>query len=139
VLLIFSVLATIPGPKSPTTTKNAMQVPIRNPMMHSSTIVLPGGPNVWKATRTKKKELYWHQSHHRHLNYLTNFHMRNSLICLQDTELHILNINVITNWHRFRQRFEFRCSISYKCYELTKEFKIPSPCHYRCFKQKVAR
>ena len=53
VLLIFSVLATIAGPKSPTTTKNAIQVPIRNPMMHSSTTVLPGGPNVWKAMRTK--------------------------------------------------------------------------------------
>jgi len=55
VLLIFSVLATIPGPKSPTTTKNAMQVPIRNPMMHSSTTVLPGGPNVWKAMRRERE------------------------------------------------------------------------------------
>ena len=54
-LLIFSVLATIPGPKSPTTTKNAMQVPIRNPMMHNSTTVLPGGPNVWKAMREREK------------------------------------------------------------------------------------
>lgn len=53
-LLIFSVLAAIAGPKSPTTTKNAMQVPIRNPMMHNSTIVLPDGPNVWKATRKIK-------------------------------------------------------------------------------------
>lgn len=54
VLLIFSVLATIAGPKSPTTTKNAMQVPIRNPMTHNSTTVLPDGPNVWKATREIK-------------------------------------------------------------------------------------
>lgn len=54
VLLISSVLATIAGPKSPTTTKNAMHVPIRNPMMQSSTTVLPGGPNVWKATGRKE-------------------------------------------------------------------------------------
>jgi hypothetical protein len=63
VLLISSVLATIAGPKSHTTTKNATHVPIRKPMMQSSTTVLPGGPNVWKAIG-RKKTLLRPYSHH---------------------------------------------------------------------------
>lgn len=43
---------TISGPKSPTTTKNAIHVPIRNPIMHNSAVNFPVDPNTWKAKTT---------------------------------------------------------------------------------------
>ena len=40
---------TIGGAKSPITTKKAVHVPIRKPIILTSTHSLPAGPNVWKA------------------------------------------------------------------------------------------
>lgn len=40
----------ISGPRSPITTKNAMQVPIKNPIIPISTMNLPKAPKAWKAT-----------------------------------------------------------------------------------------
>jgi hypothetical protein len=42
-------LVSISGPKSPMTTKKAMHVPSRKPIMLNSTASLPVGPNVWNA------------------------------------------------------------------------------------------
>lgn len=39
----------ISGPKSPTTTKNAITVPIRKPMIPSSTNSFPVEPRAWNA------------------------------------------------------------------------------------------
>lgn len=47
--LILNIFAMICGPRSPTTTKYAMQVPIKKPIMPTSTANLPAGPNTWNA------------------------------------------------------------------------------------------
>lgn len=44
-------LATICGPKSPTTTKYVMHVPIKYPITHSSTINLPDEPKMYEAEK----------------------------------------------------------------------------------------
>ena len=43
------MLPTMGGAKSPMTTKKAVQVPMRKPIILTSTHNLPAGPNVWKA------------------------------------------------------------------------------------------
>lgn len=51
--LLFSIFPTISGPRSPTTTKNAMQVPRRKPIMKSSTKNFPVLPKAWNAKNSK--------------------------------------------------------------------------------------
>lgn len=46
---MLNILETICGPRSPTTTKYAMHVPIRKPIIPSSTANLPADPNTWNA------------------------------------------------------------------------------------------
>lgn len=43
------------GPKSPTTTKYVMHVPIKYPITHSSTINLPDEPKMYDAEKRRKK------------------------------------------------------------------------------------
>lgn len=49
VFFMLNVLPIICGPKSPITTKNAIQVPIRNIIMLNSTVTFPNFPNKWNA------------------------------------------------------------------------------------------
>lgn len=49
VFFMLNVSPIICGPKSPITTKNAIQVPIRNIIMLNSTVTFPNFPNKWNA------------------------------------------------------------------------------------------
>lgn len=51
VATMLNIFETICGPRSPITTKYAIQVPIRYPMMQSSTNNFPGGPKAYSAVR----------------------------------------------------------------------------------------
>ncbi len=58
----FASDATMGGARSPMTTKNAVQVPSRKPIMLTSTASLPPEPNVWKAegrTGMRAKDETW--------------------------------------------------------------------------------
>ena len=53
VFSIANILAMIAGPKSPITTKNAIAVPTRKPIILNSTHNLPTAPNVWNAKTSR--------------------------------------------------------------------------------------
>lgn len=52
--LILNNFDMICGPKSPTTTKYVMHVPIKYPIMHNSTNNFPDEPKIYEA-----KEYFW--------------------------------------------------------------------------------